>query len=91
MTLMMEALNFAPFKTFTELYAPAMNFEVSYDIYHELKLSIHDVLENNRHITSDNFPDVEDPELVDENPETPVLVIHGNVKLILNTRAPLKL
>ena len=72
MTLMMEALNFAPFKTFTELYAPSMNFEVSYDIYHEFKLSIHDILENNRHITSDNFPDVEDPELVDENPETPL-------------------
>ena len=76
MLLMMEALNFAPFNTFMELYAPSMNlsmnFEVSYDTYHELKLSIHDVLENNRHITSDNVPDVEDPELVGDDPETPL-------------------
>ena len=76
MLLMMEALNFAPFNTFMELYAPSMNFsmnfEVSYDTYHELKLSIHDVLEDNRHITSDNVPDVEDPELVGDDPETPL-------------------
>jgi len=55
MLLMMEALNFAPFNTFMELYAPSVNFEVSYDTYHEFKLSIHDVLEKNRHFTSDNF------------------------------------
>ena len=72
MLLMMEGLKFAPFKTFMELYAPSMNFQVSYDTYPELKLSIGDVLEKNRHITSDNFPDVEDPELVDDDPETPL-------------------
>ena len=72
MLLMTEALNFAPFNTFMELYAPSVNFEVSYDTYHEFKLSIHDVLEKNRHFTSDNFPDVEDPELVGDDPETPL-------------------
>ena len=72
MLLMMEALNFAPFNTFMELYAPSVNFEVSYDTYHEFKLSIHDVLEKNRGFTSDNFPDVEDPELVGDDPETPL-------------------
>ena len=72
MLLMTEALNFAPFNTFMELYAPSVNFEVSYDTYHEFKLSIHDVLEKNRGFTSDNFPDVEDPELVGDDPETPL-------------------
>ena len=70
--LMMEALIFSPFAAFMELYAPSMNFVVSHDTCHEFKLSIRDVLENNRHITSDNFPDVEDPELVDDDPETPL-------------------
>ena len=45
---------------------------VSYDDYHEFKLSIETVLGNNRHITSDNFLDVEEPDLVDDDPETPL-------------------
>ena len=71
MILMMEALAYASFSTFMEIYAPSMDFMVSYDDYHEFKLSIEAVLENNRHITSDNFLDVEEPDLVDEDPETP--------------------
>jgi hypothetical protein len=72
MELMMEALAYEPFSTFMEIYAPAMDFTVSYDDYHEFKLSIEAVLENNRHITSDNFLDVEEPDLVDDDPETPL-------------------
>ena len=72
MLLMMEALNFAPFATFMELYAPSMNFEVSYDTYHEFKLSIAKALEKNKKITTDNFLDVEEPDLVDDDPETPL-------------------
>ena len=55
-----------------EYYAPAMNFEVSYDTYHEFKLAIGKVIEDNQHITSDNFLDIEEPELVDDDPETPL-------------------
>ena len=55
-----------------EFYAPSMNFEVSYDDCHEFKLSIEQVLKNNRNITSDNFLDVEEPEMVDDDPETPL-------------------
>ena len=72
MELMMEALAYEPFSTFMEIYAPAMDFTVSYDDYHEFKLSSEAVLENNRHITSDNFLDVEEPDLVDGDPETPL-------------------
>ena len=70
--LMMAALAHASFKTFMEYYAPAMNFEVSYDTYHEFKLAIGKVIEDNQHITSDNFLDIEEPELVDDDPETPL-------------------
>jgi len=69
---MMEALARASFKTFMEYYAPTMNFEVSYDDYHEFKLAIGKVLEDNKNITSDNFLDVEEPELADDDPETPL-------------------
>ena len=51
---------------------PAMNFEVSYDTYHEFKLAIGKVIEYNQRITSDNFLDIEEPELVDDDPETPL-------------------
>ena len=41
-------------------------------IYHEFKLAIGKALQDNKHITSDNFLDVEEPELVDDDPETPL-------------------
>lgn len=65
---MMAALAHASFKTFMEYYAPTMVFEVSYDRYHELKLAIGSVIMDNKHVTSDNFLDVEEPELADDDP-----------------------
>ena len=67
--LMMTALADAEFKTFMDYYAPAMGYEISYDQYHEFKLDIGKVLKDNEHITSDNFLDVEEPDLVDDDPE----------------------
>ena len=68
--LMMTALADAEIKTFMDYYAPAMGYEISYDQYHEFKLDIGKVLKDNKHITSDNFLDVEEPDLVDDDPET---------------------
>ena len=70
MLLMMEVLAFESFSNFMGVYAPLMNFNISYDDYHDLKLSLSTVLENNKNVTSDNFADVEEPDLVDDNPET---------------------
>ena len=67
--LMMTALADAEFKTFMDYYAPAMGYEISYDQYHEFKLDIGKVLKDNEHITSYNFLDVEEPDLVDDDPE----------------------
>ena len=66
----MEVLAFESFSNFMGVYAPLMNFNISYDDYHDLKLSLSTVLENNKNVTSDNFADVEEPDLVDDNPET---------------------
>ena len=68
--LMMTALADAEIKTFMDYYAPAMGYEISYDQYHEFKLDIGKVLKDNKHITSDSFLDVEEPDLVDDDPET---------------------
>ena len=75
--LTMTALAHAEFKTIMEHYAPAMGFEISYEDYHEFKLAIGKVLQDNEHITSDNFLDVEEPELVDDDPETPLPDLQG--------------
>ena len=85
--LMMEALARDSFKTFMEYYAPTMNFEVSYDDYHEFKLAIGKVLEDNKNITSDNFLDVEEPELADDDPETPLPDHQWQGRVDPNTRA----
>ena len=47
-----------------------MGYEISYDKYHEFKLDIGKVLKDNEHLTTDNFLDVEEPDLVDDDPET---------------------
>ena len=75
--LMMTALAHAEFKTFMDHYAPAMGYEISYDQYHEFKLDIGKVLQDNEHITPDNFLDVEEPDLVDDDPETPLSDLQG--------------
>ena len=75
--LMMTALADAEFKTFMDYYAPAMGYEISYDQYHEFKLDIGKLLKDNEHITSDNFLDVEEPDLVDDDPETPLPDLRG--------------
>ena len=80
--LMMAALAQAEFKTFMDYYAPAMGFEISYDDYHDFKLAIGKVLQDNEHITSDNFLDVEEPELVDDDdPETPLPNLQGQSRV----------
>ena len=48
------------------------NIESSIDDYHVLHMSMKRVLENNKHIKPDNFEDIEEPELADDNPETPL-------------------
>jgi len=54
-----------------------MGYEISYDKYHEFKLDIGKVLKDNEHITPDNFLDVEEPDLVDDDPETPLPDLQG--------------
>ena len=63
---MMEVPAYESFHNFMEIYGPTMQITISYDDYHELHLSLKEVLENNRHFTVDNFSDVEEPDLADD-------------------------
>ena len=67
MYLMMLALEASTFRIFMEHWAPMMRFEITHDQYHEFKLDIGTVLKNNTHVTADNFLDVEEPDLVDDD------------------------
>ena len=46
-----------------------------------LHLSLKEILDNNKHVKVSNFEDVEEPELADDNPETPLPrpELHTNV------------
>ena len=46
--------------------------EISYDDYHDFHLEIKRVIEANKHITVDNFEDVEEPDLNDDDPNIPL-------------------
>ena len=45
--------------------------------YHEFKLDIEKVLKDNEHINADNFLDIEGPDLVDDDPNTPLPDLQG--------------
>ena len=75
--LMMSALADMAFKTFMDQYAPLMGYEISWDKYHEFKLDIEKVLKDNEHINADNFLDIEEPDLVDDDPNTPLPDLQG--------------
>ena len=75
--LMMSALSDASFSTFMDQYAPMMGYEISYDTYHEFKLGIDKVLKDNEHLGAENFLGAEDPDLVDDDPNTPLPDLQG--------------
>ena len=75
--LMMSVVADAPFSTFMDQYAPSMGYEISWEKFHEFKLDITKVLKDNEHITADNFLDTEDPEMVDDDPNTPLPDLQG--------------
>ena len=71
MLLMMIALEDSTFRVFMDHWAPMMGFQITYDQYHEFKLDMGKVLKDNAHITADNFLDVEEPDLADDDPTIP--------------------
>ena len=75
--LMMSALSDASFSTFMEQYAPMMGYEISYDTYHEFKLDIDTILKDNEHLSAENFFGAEDPDMVDNDPNTPLPDLQG--------------
>ena len=60
-----------------EHWAPMMGFQITYDQSHEFKLDIGKVLKDNSHITAENFLDVEEPDLADDDPTIPAPNLEG--------------
>ena len=54
-----------------------MGYEISYDTYHEFKLDIDKVLKDNEHLGAENFLGAEDPDVVDDDPNTPLPDLQG--------------
>ena len=58
--------------SFMETFVTSTQTEISYDDYHDFHLEIKRVIEANKHITVDNFEDVEEPDLNDDDPNIPL-------------------
>ena len=58
--------------SFMEVYVPSTQTEISYDTYHEFHLDVKRVIRDNKHITLENFEDVEEPDLNDDDPNIPL-------------------
>ena len=75
--LMVSVIADTPFKTFMDQYAPAIGYEISWDKYHEFKLDVEKVSKDNEHLSAENFFEAEDPDLVDDGPNTPLPNLQG--------------
>ena len=58
--------------TFMETFAPSTQTDISYDDYHDFHLEVKRVIEENKNITVDNFENVEEPDLNDDDPNIPL-------------------
>ena len=70
--MMMEALASESFGDFMNIQRHQLQIEISHEDYHEFHLNLRKVFDDNQHITTRNFEDVEEPDLVDDDPDTPL-------------------
>ena len=64
----MEYLAGESLTTFMETFVPSTQTDISCDDYHDFHLEVKRVIEANKHITPDNFENVEEPDLNDDDP-----------------------
>ena len=58
--------------SFMDIYVPTTQTEISCDTYHDFHLDVKRVINANKHLTVDNFEDVEEPDLNDDDPNIPL-------------------
>ena len=68
----MEYLAGESLTTFMETFVPSTQTDISYDDYHEFHLEVKRVVEANKNVTLDNFEDIEEPDLNDDDPHIPL-------------------
>ena len=69
---MMEYLADESHKNFMEFFAPSTQTDITDEQYHEFRLELKKVLKANKNVTQDNFEDVEEPDLMDDDPNIPL-------------------
>ena len=72
MLFMMEYLADESHKNFMEFFAPSTQTDITDEQYHEFRLELKKVLKANKNVTQDNFEDVEEPDLMDDDPNIPL-------------------
>ena len=58
--------------SFMEVYVPSTQTEISFDTCHDFHLDVRQVIIANKHITLDNFENVEEPDLMHTDPNIPL-------------------
>ena len=66
MVLMMEFLISESHKSFMELFAPWTGTDITDEQYHEFRLELKKLKNDNKHLHPSNFEDVDEPDLMDD-------------------------
>jgi hypothetical protein len=72
MVLMMEYMVAKSHSSFMEVFAPATRFDISDEDYHELRLELKRLVNDNKNFGPSNFEDVEKKDLMDDDPNIPL-------------------
>ena len=72
MVFKMEYLVHESHKNFVDIVAPPTRTDITDEQYHEFRLELKRVKEANKHINQDNFEDVDEPDLMDDDPNIPL-------------------
>ena len=71
MLMMLEHLAHESHKNFMEIFAPSTRTDIADEQYHEFHLELKKILEANKNVTQDNLENVQEPDLMDDDPNIP--------------------
>ena len=72
MLMMLEYLVHESHKNFMEIFAPSTRTDITDEQCYEFRLELKKVFEANKNATQDNFENVEEPDLMDDDPNIPL-------------------
>ena len=69
---MMEYMVDESHSSFMDIFVPSTHTDITDEKYHEFRLALKKVKEENQYLGPDNFEDVEEPDLMDDDPNIPL-------------------